>query len=97
MDAADAVEDGTDAAAEFVVVTVVEAFEIDFVQIEPGAQIFENLRRTVAIGDEAGDQSGGFGFFEYGYGPLAGDERLVVGADQNLRTLLDCFAHQNFG
>src|SRR5712691_1611318 len=97
MDAADAVEDGTDAAAEFVVVTVVKTFEIDFVQIEPRAEIFENLRRGVAVGNKTGDESGGFGFFEYGYGPLAGDERLVVGADQNLRTLLDCFAHQNFG
>ncbi len=61
MDAANAVEDGADASAEFVVVTIVEAFEIDFVEIEPGAQVFENLRSAVAVGNEAGEESGGFG------------------------------------
>ena len=65
---------GADAAAEFVVVTVVETLEIDFVQIEPGAQVFENLRSGVAVGDEAGDESGGFGLFEDGYRPFAGDQ-----------------------
>ena len=33
-------------------------------------------------------QSGRFGFLEDGDGPLGGDERLVVGADQHLRSLL---------
>src|SRR5580658_1859214 len=97
MDAADAIENGSDAAAEFVVVAVVKTFEIDFVQIEPGAQVFENLGSGVAVGDEAGDESGGFGLLEDGYGPLAGDERLVVGADQNLRALGDGVADQEFG
>ena len=97
MDAADALEDGSDAAAEFVVVTVVETLEIDFVQIEPGAQVFENLRGGVAVGDETGDESGGFGLFEDGYCPFAGDQRLVVGADQNLCALGDGVAHQKFG
>ena len=73
MDAADAVEDRSNAAAEFVVVAVVETFEIDFVEIEPGAQVFENLRRGVAVGNEAGDESGGFGLLENGYRPFAGD------------------------
>ena len=97
VDAADAVEDGSDAAAEFVVVAVVETLEIDFVQIEPGAQVFENLRSGVAVRDETGDQSGGFGLFENGYRPFAGDQRLVVGADQNLCALGDGVAHQKFG
>jgi hypothetical protein len=57
VDAANAFENGADAAAEFVVVAVVEALEIDFVEIEPGAHVFENLRRAVAVGDEAGDES----------------------------------------
>ena len=35
MNAADAVEDGGDASAEFVVVAVVETLEVDFVEIEP--------------------------------------------------------------
>ncbi len=94
MDAADAVEDRSDAAAEFVVVAVVETFEIDFVEIEPGAQVFENLRSAVAVGNEAGDESRGFGFLEDGDGPFAGDQRLVVGADQNLCALGDGVADQ---
>ena len=43
---------GTDASAEFVVMAIVEALEINFVEIEPRAQIFEHLRRAVAVGDE---------------------------------------------
>ena len=73
MDAANAVEDGGDASAEFVIVAIVETLEIDFVEIEMRAQIFENLRRAVAVGDESGDQSGGLGLFEDCYCPFAGD------------------------
>ena len=94
VDAANTFEDRGDAAAEFVIVTVVEAFEIDFVKIEPRAQVFEDLRRSVAVGDEAGDESGGFGWFENGYGPFAGDERLVVGADENLCALGERILHK---
>ncbi len=54
VNAADAVEDGADAASEFVVVAVVETLQVDFVEIEPGAQVVENLRRAVAVGDESG-------------------------------------------
>ena len=97
VNAADGVEDGADAAAEFVVVAVVEALEIDFVEIEPGADVFEDLRRAVAVGDESGDESGGFGFFENCDRPLAGDERLVVGADENFRALIERVANQSFG
>ena len=74
------------------IVTIVKTFEIYFVEVEPWAQIFEDLRSAVAVGDEAGDESGGFGFFENGYGPLAGDQRLVVGADQNFCALGDGIA-----
>src|SRR5208283_2689277 len=97
MDAADAVEDGSEASAEFVVVTVVETFEVDLVQIKPGTQVFENLRSAVAVGNEAGDKARSFCFFENGDCPLAGDQGLVVGADQNLRALSDGVAHQMFG
>ena len=97
VNAADAVEDGTDASAEFVVVAIVEALEIDFVEIEPGAQIFENLRSAVAVGNESGEQAGGFGFFENRDRPFAGDQRLVVGADQNFRALIEGVADQCFG
>ena len=49
------------------------------------------------MGDEGGEKSGGFRFLEDGDGPLAGDERLVVGADQNLCALGDRVTHQKFG
>ena len=96
VNAANAVEDGTDASTEFVVVAVVEAFEIDFVEIEMGTKKFEDLRSGVSVGDEAGDESGGFGFLEYGDGPLAGDERFVVGADENFCALGEGVANQEF-
>ena len=59
--------------------------------------IFENLWRAVAVGNECREQSRGFGFFENSDRPFAGDQRLVVGADQNLRALRECIAHQRFG
>ena len=49
VNATDAVDDGGDASAEFVVMAIVEAFEIDFIEIEPGAQVVENLGSAVAI------------------------------------------------
>jgi hypothetical protein len=96
VNAADAVEDGSDASAELVIVAVVEAFEIDFVEIDPGAQVLENLRSGVAVGDESGDEAGGFGLFEDGDRPLAGDERLVIGADNDLRALIERIVDQGF-
>src|SRR5208283_5400018 len=97
MDAADALEDRADAAAEFMIMTVVKAFEIDLIQVNPGMQVFKNLRRAVAVGNEAGEKPRGLGLFEDGNRPLAGDERLVVGADQNLCALRNGVAHEKFG
>ena len=96
VNAANAVEDGADASAEFMVVAVVETFEIDFVEIEMRAEIFEDLGSAVAVGDEAGDESGGFGCYEYGDGPFAGDEWFVVGADENFCALGEGFADESF-
>jgi len=97
VDAADALENGADAAAEFVIVAVVEALEIHFIEIKPRANVVEDLRSAVAVGDEPGDESGGLGFFKNSDRPLAGDERLVVGADDNFRSLRDGIAHKMFG
>src|SRR5579863_10680299 len=96
MNAADAVENGADASTQFVVVTVVKTFQIDFVQIEPGAHVFEHLGSAVSVRHKAGEKSGGFGFLENGDRPFAGDERLVVGADKNLCALGDRVADQKF-
>ena len=97
VNVANAVENGADAAAEFVIVAIVETLEIDLVEIEMGAQEIEDLRRAVAVRNESGDEAGGFGFFENGDGPFAGDERLVVGADQNFCALIKGVADQRFG
>jgi hypothetical protein len=96
VDAADALENGRDAAAEFVVVAIVEAFEIDFIQVEPGPHVVEHLWGSVAIGDEGGEQTCGFRLFENGDGPFAGDQRLVVGADHGFRALSEGFFDQRF-
>ena len=97
MQAANGVEDGLQAATQLVIVALIETLQIHFVEVEPWAQVFEHLRSAVAVGDESGNQSGRFGFLHDGDGPLGGDERLVVGADQHLRALLQRVAHQGFG
>ncbi len=83
----DRVENGLEPPAEFAVVAVVEALEIDFVEIDPRADVLEHLRRAVAVRDVAGDEPCGFGFLEHGHRPLARDQRLVVGADHRARPL----------
>ena len=45
---------GCEPAAELAVVAVVEALEIDLVEIDPRPQVLEHLRRAVAVRDEAG-------------------------------------------
>ena len=97
MNSADAVEDGADASAEFVIVAIVETLEIDFVEIEPGAQVFEHLGSAVAVGNKSGEQAGGFRLFENCDRPFAGDQRLVISADQNSCALVEGIADQVFG
>ena len=81
MNAADRVEDRSQAAAQFVIVAIVEGLKIHFVKVHPGPQIFEHLGRGVAVGDEAGDQTGRARLAKNRHRPFASDERLVVGAD----------------
>ena len=81
MQSADGVEDGLEASAELTIVAIVEALEIDFVEVDPGMEIVEDLRRAVAVGDKCGEQSGLARLAENGDCPLAGDQRLVVRAD----------------
>ena len=95
MNAVDAVEDGGDAAAEFVIVAVIEALQVYLVEIEPGAHVVENLRSAVAVGDESGKKSGGLSFFENRDRPFAGDQRLVVGADQDFCALIESILYQS--
>src|SRR5260370_24124807 len=97
VNAADAVEDGGDASAKLMIVAIVEAFEIDFVQIKPGAQVGEHLGSAIAVGNESGEQARALGLLENGYRPFAGDQRLAGGADQNPRALVEGVANPGFG
>jgi len=70
-------------SAELAVVAVVEALEIDLIQIHPRAQVFEHLRRSVSVRHEPGEQPCGLGAAEDGHGPLGRDQRLVVRTDDH--------------
>ena len=48
----DRVENRLQASTELAIVAVVEALEIDFVQIDPRPQIFDHFRRAVAVRDK---------------------------------------------
>src|SRR4051812_4656680 len=87
VNALDGVENWLKASTELAVVRVVEALEVDFVQVNVRAQEVEHLRGGVPIRDETGHQPGSARFLEYGDSPLAGDQRLVVGANHDLCAL----------
>ena len=94
---ADRVEDRLQPPAELTVVPVVEALEIDLVEIDPRPQILEHCRRAVAVRHEAGRQSRRLRFLEHGHRPFARDERLVVGADDHPGVLSQGVAHEILG
>src|SRR5579871_148750 len=96
VNATDALKDRTDSSAELMIVTVVEALEIHFVEIDPWAQKFKHLRRGVAIRHKSSEQSRSLGFLEDRDSPLAGDQGLIVGADHDLRTLIERVANNVF-
>ena len=83
------VEDRLEPAAELPVMPIVEALEIDLVEIDPRTQVLEHPRRAVPVRDEPGRQPGGPGFLEDRDRPFARDERLVVGADDDARALAE--------
>ena len=41
---------------KLVIVAIVEALEINFVEIDPRPNVFEHLRRAVSVGHKAGDE-----------------------------------------
>ena len=82
---ANRVEDRLQPSAKLTVMAIVEALEIDFVQIDPRAQIFEHFRRAVAVRHVSRRQPRGLGLLEDGHGPLARDERLIVRAHHHAR------------
>ena len=85
VQAADGRQDRFDAAAQLPVVPVVEALEIDFVEVDPGPDVVEHALGAIAVGDERGQQPRGARLLEDRDGPFARDQRLVVGRDDHAR------------
>src|SRR5258708_3678072 len=73
---------------------VIKTLQINFIEINPWANIVEYLRRGVAVGDERGFQSCCLGFFENSDGPLGRNQRLIVGTYEDFCALVECIAHQ---
>ena len=74
--------------------SVVEALQVHLVEIDVGTQEFQNLWSPVAVRDEAGHQADGASLLEDRDRPLAGDQRLVVGADDDLGALREGIFNQ---
>ena len=84
----DRVEDWLQPSAELAVVPVVEALEIDFVEVDVRPQVLEHARRAVAVRDESGDETVLARASRKTLDrPFDGDERLVVGRDDDPRAL----------
>ena len=94
MQPRDRIEDGLQATAKLPIVAVVEALEIDFVQVDVRAQVLEHLRRAIAVRDEPRGEPLLPRLGEDRDRPLGRDERLVVGADQNPGVLPQRILHQ---
>jgi hypothetical protein len=80
-----------------VIVTIVETLQVHFIEVKPGTNIFEHLRRSIAVRNEGGEQACALGFFENSHRPFTGDQRLVVRADENFGALTQSIAHQSLG
>ena len=93
----DGVEDWLETAAKLAIVASVEALEIDLVEIDPGAQVVQHLRRPVAVGHVAGNETGGLRFLEHRHRPLARDQRLVVSAHHDACAQAHGVAYEIFG
>ena len=74
-------------AAELPVVRVVEALEIDLVEIDPRAQVVEHLGRRVAVRHVGADEAPRPALTEHVHRPLARDQGLVVGRRENARAM----------
>src|ERR1700730_2436427 len=94
MQAPNGFENRPDPPTELVVMAIVEALEIDFVEINPRPNVVEHLCGTISVRNKAGDEAGGPGLLEHSDRPLAGNQRLIVGADQNLGPLAQCVFDQ---
>ncbi len=76
---------------------VVQALQIDFVQIHPGADIVKHLGRGISVRHEAGDQPGSLSLAEDLDRPFRGDQRFVIGADHHSGAVTKSQARQLAG
>src|SRR5271169_2726542 len=97
VQATDGLQDGQEAPAQLAIVKVVEAFEVNFVKVHPRSQELEDLWGAIPIGDKGCQQTCRTGFLEDRHRPLAGYQRLVIGAHQHLGALLKSLPHQPLG
>ena len=56
--------------AELMISLLVKALEVNFVEIDPGPQVLQDLRSGVAVGNKSSGQPSGLGFLENGHGPF---------------------------
>src|SRR5262245_5066248 len=76
-------EDRLEPAPELPVVPIVEALQVDLVEIDPRAEVLQHLWSTVAVGNVPGSEACSLGFLEHRDRPFARDERFVVRAYQD--------------
>src|ERR1700681_2989792 len=76
IETANGIENWREASAKLMVVTIVKTLQFDFVEIDPGPNIFENLWRSISIRNKSRQQSRSPRLFEYGNRPLCSDQRF---------------------
>src|SRR5438128_4008952 len=94
MQAANRIQDGLRPPAEFVIVAVIKALQVNFVEVNPGSQVFQHLRGTSSVGDKGRQQSCCTGFLENRHCPFTGYQRLVVRAHEDLGALMKSLLYQ---
>ncbi len=82
-------EDRVNPPAQLTIVSIVEALEIDLVEIHPRLDVVEDPRGSVPVRHVSGGESGAARFLENRDGPFARDERLVVRADDDASAEVD--------
>ena len=83
----DGVEHGLEDAPELPVAPVVEPLEVDLVEVHPRTDVLENLGRRVAVRHVRAGEAPRLARLEHFHGPLAGDQRLVVGGGEDARAV----------
>ncbi len=87
MQPLDRLEDRRQPSTELAIVLVVEALEVDFVEIDVRPDVLEHARGAVSVGDETSDEPGPARLLKDLHRPFGSDERFVVGGDEQFRPL----------